>query len=530
MPTSIKKNPDTNDNDFKNNLLSDVKSGETDDDKELKDKNDITTSATTTLITPPAEVDETPTKKLKKRFSIGKVISLIVILLCVVLLSFGGYVAYSLTNVSQQSLGQGQSMNLLDQTKQILGTILNPNQRTQLKGESDGRTNFLLLGTDVAAGLTDTIMLASYYYSDQKLVTVNIPRDTLAYDGYSTQKINAIYAAAANRSKDQTNKYSDAAEYLSGILSKEFGIPIQYWATINFSGVKEVVDELGGVDVNVENSFTDCEYPTDNYSGYIRPCPTFKAGMQHMNGTTALIYARSRHSLNNGEGSDFARAKRQSILTAAILEKIKDENVFENVSKISSYLSIIGNNFKTNLQLDELYSLAVIMKDIDIKNNFLRIEWATGNGFLCTGPDPVVSYTITYCGGAIIGKNQVSSAKQKAKDQIQNLLKVAENGTVLDSQVAIISNQSKTLPNIEKQFDSAGFTDVNVDNADKSIPAIKKGATENVSFYILDPQLKDLYDSLANKPNVGADIQTELPDSVVLPKGYEDSRIIVWIN
>ena len=177
-----------------------------------------------------------------------------------------------------------------------------------------------------------------------------------------------------------------------------------------------------------------------------------------------------------------------------------------------------------------MYSLSQLIKDVDIKNNFLRIQWATGNGFLCTGANPEQAYTITYCGGAVIGKTQVSVAKQKGKDSVQNLLKTAEQGTLFDADVALISNQSTDLSKIRTEFEKAGFNNITFSNANKDIPAIKKGALQTRSFYIIDPQLKELYNKLSKKPDVGVDIQTELPAGYVLPKGLEDAKIIVIVK
>jgi LCP family protein required for cell wall assembly len=531
MPTILKKTPESNESDFTNSLLTDLDSKALTkiepSDNYIQPSNDQLTFEEASAT---AENNDQFVKP-KRRIKFGKIFTLIIISISVVLLSLGGYVAYSISSVGENALGQGENLSLLDQTKQILGTLLNPSKTVELKGQREGRTNFLILGADAAAGLTDTIMIASYYYNEKKIVTVNIPRDTLAFDGFETQKINGVYAAAANRSKDKNIKEVAGVEQLSNILSKEFGIPIHYWAKINFTGVRQVVDELGGVDVDVENSFTDCEYPTDNYSGYIRPCPAFKQGVQKLDGKMALIYARSRHSGQNGEGSDFARGKRQSILTAAILQKIKEKSIFENVSKISSYLNIIGGNFKTNLKIDEIYSLSQILKDVDVKTNFLRIVWATGNGILCAGPNPEVAYTITYCGGAVLGRSQVSTSKQKAKDSIQNILKTAEQTELFDADVSLISNQSTDIFKLQRDFEKVGFNKIKVNNTDKDIKAIKKTAFQNKTLYILDSKVKDLYDKLETKPDIGnTEVVTQLPSDFELPKGYEGSKIVVVIK
>jgi len=231
-----------------------------------------------------------------------------------------------------------------------------------------------MIGKDSAAGLTDTIIIASYYHKEKKVVTLNIPRDFYVFDGVGSYKINAVAAFAEGR---KTAGFSEIGgeEFLANFLAKEFGIPIHYWVSVNFAGFKSVIDQLGGIDVDVDIPFTDCEYPTDNYSGYIRPCPSFKQGTQKMDGTKALIYSRSRHG-DNGQGSDFERGRRQQQIIQSVIATIKTQNLAINASKINAYLDILGKNMKTSVKLDEMLSAYEIFKNInidEIRNNFIRV-------------------------------------------------------------------------------------------------------------------------------------------------------------
>lgn len=468
--------------------------------------------------------------KPRKKFSWGRLISTFVIIVCLVVLGFGGFFAYSLMNTSNQSLALGQEQNLFDQTKQLLGTIINPSKRTELKGEKDGRTNVLLLGADAVAGLTDTMMIASYYYNEKKVVTVNIPRDTQVFDGFETSKMNATFNNAVIRSKEKDSAKRDVAgaEALSNVISKEFGITIHYWAKVNFDGVKSIVDELGGVNVNVKRDLVDCLYPNDDYkivngSVYIRPCPSFKTGKQKMDGRTALIFSRSRQTT-----SDFDRGERQSLVIQAILEKIKEQGVFENAAKINNYLNIVGQNFRTSLQISEIAAFAQILKESDISNNFLRIVWATGNGFLCSKNTPETGYVIQYCGGAVFGRTQASPAKTRAKNQIQNLLSEALKNRLFDAQVVLLGNQSGDITKAYNEFERVGFASLDINNTYKTIPVTKKGANTTTTIYILDSEIKALYDSLEKKPAVNFTIETKLPENKILPKDSQDAKIVIW--
>ncbi|MEM1312211.1 MAG: LCP family protein [Patescibacteria group bacterium] len=530
MPTTLKKSPENNDNDYKNNLLVDQGSKE------------ITTfSSQRTLSNHESEETANDSQedanssieglRPKKKFRIGKIFTMAIIVLCVAFLTVGGYAAYRIASAGQSVLGQGENLSFVDQTKQIFGTLLNPTNTVELKGESNGRTNFLLIGVDATANLTDTIMIGSYYHKEAKFVTLNIPRDTRVFDGYETQKINGVFNGAVARSKNKTQSDLVGAEALSNLLSKEFGIPIHYWAKVNFNGIKQIVDELGGIEVDVPRDLYDNLYPNDGYkvingSPYLRPAPNFKKGIQTMDGKTALIYARSRETT-----SDFDRNERQSIVIQAILEKLKSQKIFENVSKITSYLNIVGNNFKTNLQVNEIYSLSKKLEDINLDTNFLRVIWSTGNGILCPGNNSQLGYTITYCGGAIIGRSRVSTSKTKAKNNVQNLLKTAEQAELFDSEVALISNRSSEIFDIKRELEKIGFSTVKVNNRSSQITAIKQSDIENTSLYILDSKVRDLYQGLEEKPeSISTEISDQLPDGFKLAKSYENAKIVLIID
>lgn len=523
MPTVFKKpNQDTNP-EFKNNLL---------DEKFQTATVSQNIGSTDSLDNNISSDIPTAVKTNKKRFSIGKFISITLIVISIILLTAGSVLAYRVVNTGQQTFGQGENLSFFDQTKELFGSIVNPNKRAELKGEKDGRTNFLFIGVDVAAGLTDTLMIVSYYYNEKKVVTLSIPRDTTTFDGFETQKINGVYngAIARNKGKDQTRNDIVGAEAIAGVISKEFGIPIHYWAKINFDGVKQVVDQLGGIEVDVKKDLYDDLYPNDGYavikgSPYLRPALSIKAGTQTMNGTLALRYARSRETT-----SDFDRSERQSIVVQSILQKVKSQGTLENASKITAYLNILGQNMKTSLRIDEMSSLAQILKGVDVKSNFLRIVWATGNGILCTGPNPEISYSITYCGGAIVGKSQVSTAKDKAKNVVQNMLSEAEYAELYQADTVFIGNQSNDTYKASSEFEKLGFENIRVNNTYSKITAAKFNSVEKTTVYILDDKLKNAYDKMSKKPNIVAEIKTELPKDKILPVAFNTAKIIVWVE
>jgi LCP family protein required for cell wall assembly len=215
----------------------------------------------------------------------------------------------------------------------------------------------LVMGVDSAAQLADSIMVVSYYHTEQKIATLSIPRDFYVTGGY---RINAVFPFA-----EQQNPGS-GPQAMADFVSQELDIPIHYWLMVNFEGVEQIVDAVGGIEINVETPFVDYEFPTRNYSGYMRPAPSFEKGPQKMDGERALIYARSRHG-TNGTGSDFDRARRQAEVGEALLQRVKDKFDSGEIFNINSINALIGSargNVKTSAQINEIMSAYEIFKEV----------------------------------------------------------------------------------------------------------------------------------------------------------------------
>jgi LCP family protein required for cell wall assembly len=301
--------------------------------------------------------------------------------------------------------------------------IKNLMSTTPLKGQDTGRTNILVYGMTQDGLRTDSIILMSYYWSEKKLVSLNIPRDLYINDGYESVKMGEIYAYAKNR-QPKNATYPDS--FVASVIAKEYSVPIHYWAELNMQGEVDLINALGGIDITAPTAFTDYAYPKWDYSGYIRPAPHFNAGPQHMNGATALIYSRSRHSNDNNEGTDFARSKRQALVLQAVMTKVKSLGIVGNLTDITKYLNVLGDNVKTSLSTDEMVSFAKTLKAIDPAQDYVKAAWETGNGFLCDGSTSAGSYIALYGVDGSCKIKAGSSAKSKYREMalyfIKNLL------------------------------------------------------------------------------------------------------------
>ena len=216
----------------------------------------------------------------------------------------------------------------------------------KLKGEDTDRINALILGIGGAGhdgpNLTDTMILVSYQPSTKKVALISIPRDLdVNVAGYNDVKINAINAYAEERQKG--SGAAETAKAVSEVLDQ----PISYWVRIDFSGFEKAINTLGGVDVTVDRSFVDQNFPVGDGSDLVKTV-SFAAGLQHMDGATALTFARSRHG-SNGEASDFARSKRQEKIIIALRDKLLSAGTLLNPITVQSLFSTFRGSVATTL-------------------------------------------------------------------------------------------------------------------------------------------------------------------------------------
>lgn len=299
-------------------------------------------------LTQPGQRVDDVTKKAKRK-KVRRVIVWSIVSIFLVAGIFFGFKAYkSLSNIFAN--GSGDILSLFN------GSTTKP-----LKGESRGRTNVLLLGTGddghSGEGLTDTVIILSMDYKTKNVAMFSIPRDTyVKIPGYGSGKINAANVYGEKKQK------GEGTALVKEVVQDTFGIPIDYYVLVNFSGLKQAVDAVGGVTVNVDNAFCDYNYPTE-YKGDTRKI-CFKAGTQTMNGVKALQFSRSRHAYGI-EGSDFARSKRQQKILLGLKEKLLSGATAYNPQTYIKLLTVLGNNMKTDFQPAEFARLFEIAKEVD---------------------------------------------------------------------------------------------------------------------------------------------------------------------
>ena len=187
----------------------------------------------------------------------------------------------------------------------------------------------------------DTLILITFNPKTLNATMLSIPRDS--------------YVPIACWPDKAENKITHAAGYgtdcMINTIEEYFDVNIDYYAKINFKGLVKLVDAVGGIDVEVPK-----ELCTDDSSRTKEVC--IHAGKQHLNGEQALVFARNRKQLANG---DFGRAEHQQIIVKELVNKMKSIN---NVSKFMDILDTISNSLDTNLTTKQILSFYNIGKDI----------------------------------------------------------------------------------------------------------------------------------------------------------------------
>ena len=266
--------------------------------------------------------------------------------------------------------------------------------------QTDSKVNILLLGigggSHEGTNLTDTIILANIDSKNSKVNLVSIPRDLWFPD--INQKINFAYAQGEAKRKGGGLLEARAA------IAKITGQNVDYGIRIDFSGFIKAVDIVGGLEINVENTFDDYEYPIDgkeddtcgnsiediqaftatasadeNAIQQKFPCRFmhvhFDKGLNHMNGMEALEYVRSRHALGI-EGGDFARSKRQQKIIEAFKATALSTQTITNPAKILGLYNTLKGSIDTDIKQDEFddfIRLAEKMKSAKIQTSVLDI-------------------------------------------------------------------------------------------------------------------------------------------------------------
>jgi LCP family protein required for cell wall assembly len=275
------------------------------------------------------------------------------------------------------------------------GNIFSVLTTTKLKGENSGRVNILLAGNSAddsghdGANLTDSIMLVSIDTKNHKAFLLSIPRDLWVHiPGDGHEKINDAYVLGQNNGFSQGGYPSGGMGQLEQVVSQDLGVPINYYALIDYNAMREAVNAVGGVDVTIKSDDPRGLYdPSIDYATH-GPLVKLTNGTHHLNGEQALDLARARGDAYNSYGfpaADFDRTLHQRQLLVALKTKVVTAGVLANPAKLSSLSDAIGNNVKTDFKLSEVHRLYDLSNQISGQNiQSLSFNQANGKDLLAS--------------------------------------------------------------------------------------------------------------------------------------------------
>lgn len=275
------------------------------------------------------------------------------LLMCTTLVVVIGGFSYIYYNFYNLSYIEGESEG-------VISVIENGDEQSIEKTVDEYKSirNILIVGVDTRNGeehlasRSDTMMIFTVDEVHSKLKITSIMRDTYAdIPGYESQKLNHSYAYGG-------------ADLLLKSLSKTFDINISDYIVIDFKGFKNIIDTIGGIEVNINpeqiEDLNNCMYGLKEES----IIEVSQPGKQSLNGMQALAYARMRHT---GDGS-YDRVKRQREIVQLVIDKLQEAPV----SKYPALANNIFQSIKTNIGFGEAVEL--VFKAYSIKRSSNELE------------------------------------------------------------------------------------------------------------------------------------------------------------
>ncbi|MBD3244695.1 MAG: hypothetical protein GF335_01745 [Candidatus Moranbacteria bacterium] len=382
---------------------------------------------------------------------------------------------------------------LFSQTMQIIGE-----EKPQLKYGGQERVNVLLLGKASqdypGSQLTDTIILASYNPSTNQSAMLSIPRDLYVKipDSRQYTKLNFIYHYGTQRGGER-----GGIKYMNRVIKRITGQQAHYFILIDFKGFEKLIDEIGGIDVNVKKDIVDKKYPGPNYS-----YQTFEIeqGWQHLDGAGALKYVRTRH---NPQG-DFGRASRQQQVLAAIKNKFFSIRGIPLLTKLNSILDIVSQNVQTDINIDEYGSFLAIAKNINVKNTVNKVIDNKGQNPILINYTPFIQGRRAYFLKA--PNNDYTKIHELAENifDLDKLRLLNEKRKLEKPTVEIIntSNNSKLSQKLKNKLDKTSIKIINQTNpaADPYVRTQVYDNTQGLKPYSLNTVLNIFDSPLAKTP------------------------------
>lgn len=443
----------------------------------------------------------------------------VILFFLVLVLLFGGFAGYKVFRASG-NVFQGDFLQIF--------------QSAPLKQDGNGRSNFLLLGTSEddpgheGANLTDSMMIVSIDQEKKDVYLFSIPRDLyvkydrLCFSGQSG-KINA-YLYCVNDEETATAEQERLTMSMK-FIGDVFGLELHYAVRVNYTVLREAVDAVGGIDVDIQGSggapgILDRHF--DHVCDYKCYLVKYDNGIHHLDGSQALNLARVRGESAPTYGlvrSNFDREINQQKILVALKDKAIKTSTVMDFNKVIQLVDAVGNNLRTNVQTKELRTLLEIAGGIE-PDKIHRLS------LIGDGDDLAVLKTD--------GGNVVPIAGHFNYDEVKKFIqkKLGSGSIEIEEPVVDIFNNSGQSGLAQAEADKLvdlGFTIGQVDNLPDQAGLPREGLIQVYSFsvdkkYSLE-KLKKIYnvEIINSRPDFFKD---SLADFVIIIN-HEDAKPVV---
>lgn len=304
---------------------------------------------------------------------------------------------------------------------------------TPVPWDGTSRVSILVMGLDFRdweaneTPRTDTMILFSVDPLSKTAGMLSIPRDMwVSIPGMENNKINTAY-----RWGEVYNFPGGGPGLAMKTVEQFLGVPVNYYAQIDFSAFERFIDELGGLDMHIREPITVDPIGPGNTK-------MLEVGVQTLDGATALAYARMRYT----EGGDFDRSSRQQEVIMAMRDQILNFNQMPMlIAKAPKLYQQLSSGIRTNLTLDQVVQLALLAAQIDkddIKQGVIgppkQVEFATnpedGQAILVPIPDQIrILRDEVFATGGPVGPAAVESGDPAELMRAEAARVVIKNGT-----------------------------------------------------------------------------------------------------
>jgi len=321
-------------------------------------------------------------KQQKPIVTLLKIIGSVIAVIAVSIASVGAITVYGIQNGLRENAVELDSAPEPSNDIGILPQI----------GAFEGGANILLVGSDSGGGnasygvrdaeLNDVTILIHLNSDNSGMTVISFPRDTFVSIPECTHPETGVTSGAVNNTKINQALSRGGLACVARTVEQLTGASIPYAALIEFDGVVEMSNAVGGVTVCVNEDIND------SHTGLV-----LSAGEHTLQGAEALSFLRSRHGV--GDGSDLGRISNQQVFLSALMRTIKSDETLNDISKLYNIAHVASENVTLSTSLtgiDTMVSFALAVKDIPLERIvFIQYPTAIGNSGSQSGVFPIKS-------------------------------------------------------------------------------------------------------------------------------------------